>query len=629
MKRLNLILALILGLTACTPASPVTTAVGTSPATAATPSETTTAQTQVQTQASSQAITTVPIAAGLSTSTDGEFDWRNAAVYYAMTDRFYNGDPANDDSYGRVRTDAKGLDHATFHGGDFKGLTQKIEEGYFTDLGINAIWMTAPYEQVHGFVGGGDGEFAHYAFHGYYALDWTMVDKSFGTREEFRQLVDAAHDKGIRVILDVVLNHTGYNTVRDMAEYGFGSFFTGEIDGDWQPAEGERYDAYHELIDYQDEAAWQKWWGSDWVRAGLPGYQRGGSDDYTMTLAGLPDIITEAAEPVALPPVLNTKWAQESGADFEPWRLEKAEELRRDLKLPPAGYISAWLTAWVEEFGIDGFRIDTAKHVERAIWQELKASADAALKTWRKTNPASPGADFTDDFFMVGEVWGKGLELSEYYDQGFDALINFTFQGDGYEGPAYKSATMAKVFQTYADTLNKQGTNVLSYISSHDTKLFPRKKQLEGVTYLLLLPGALEIFYGDETARPYISTGRDFTMGTRGSMNWESIDQDVNEHFKKLGSFRARNLAVGAGSHTQLAQSPLIFQRDYAKNGLTNTVIVAMDQVDGAVIKVDTAFADGTLVRDAYTGFGYEVRGGTITVDADPSGLVLLEAVAP
>lgn len=626
MKQLKLILALVLTLTACTPGTtPGTTAAGTAPAGTTSPAETTPAQTQ----ASTQAIVTVPIAEGVTTSTEGEFDWRNAAVYYAMTDRFFNGDPANDDSYGRVRTDAKGLDHATFHGGDFKGLTRKISEGYFTDLGINAIWLTAPYEQVHGFVGGGDGEFAHYAFHGYYALDWTMVDRSFGTREEFRQLVDAAHDKGIRIILDVVLNHTGYNTVRDMAEYGFGSFLDETVDGDWQPAEGERYDAYHELIDYQDEASWQKWWGPDWVRAGLPGYQRGGSDDYTMTLAGLPDIITEATEPVALPPVLKTKWARESGADYEPWRLETAGDLRRDLELPPADYISAWLTAWVEEFGIDGFRIDTAKHVERDIWEDLKTSADGALKNWRKANPESPGADFRDDFFMVGEVWGKGLELSEYYDQGFDALINFTFQGDGYEGPAYKPATMAKVFQTYADTLTRQGTNVLSYISSHDTKLFPRKKQLEGVTYLLLLPGALEIFYGDETARPYVSTGRDFTMGTRGDMNWEAIDEEVYDHFKKLGSFRARNLAVGAGRHTQLAQSPLIFQRDYEKNGLANTVIVAMDQVDGAVLDVSTAFADGTLLRDAYTGLGYEVDSGTITVDADPSGLVLLEAVEP
>ena len=246
----------------------------------------------------------VELPKGAKTSTEDQFNWRNATVYYAMTDRFYNGNPDNDESYGRKKIDAKGLNHGTFQGGDFKGLTDKISEGYFTDLGVNAIWLSAPYEQVHGFVGGGDGEFAHYAFHGYYALDWTMVDRNFGTKEEFAQLVDTAHAHGIRIILDVVLNHTGYNTLKDMATYEFGSFKNGEIDGNWEPKGEERYDAYHELINYEDETAWQKWWGTDWVRAGLPGYDRGGGDDYTMILAGLPDIMTEKSDSVDLPPIL-------------------------------------------------------------------------------------------------------------------------------------------------------------------------------------------------------------------------------------------------------------------------------------------------------------------------------------
>lgn len=572
---------------------------------------------------------TVPVPDTARTSTEDAFDWRNAAVYYAMTDRFYNGDPGNDESYGRVKVDARGLDHATFHGGDFRGLTEKIREGYFTDLGINAIWMTAPYEQIHGFVGGGDGEFAHYAFHGYYALDWTMADANFGTLEEFRELVDTAHASGIRIILDVVLNHTGYNTVKDMAEYDFGAFADPAMDGDWQPEDGERYDAYHESIDYQNEDRWQNWWGADWVRAGLPGYDRGGSDDYTMTLAGLPDIKTETGDPVDLPPVLVTKWDREKGPEFDPWRLPMAEDLRQTMDLPPAGYIVAWLTAWVREFGIDGFRIDTAKHVELPVWNDLKFQADEALKAWRTQHPEAPGADFTDDFFMVGEVWGQGLENNEYYEQGFDALINFTLQGESFEGPAYRSETMPAVFQRYADTLSAQGTNVLSYLSSHDTKLFPRKKLRDGLTYLLLLPGGLEVFYGDETGRPYVSTGRDLTMGTRGFMNWDSIDREVHEHFKKLGSFRARNLAVGAGSHTEISREPFIFQRDYEQGDLVNTVLVAMDQIPGAILDVSAAFGDGDLIRDAYTMKGYRVTGGTVRVDPDPSGLVLLEKIEP
>lgn len=571
----------------------------------------------------------VELPKGAKTSTEDQFNWRNATVYYAMTDRFYNGNPDNDESYGRKKIDAKGLNHGTFQGGDFKGLTDKISEGYFTDLGVNAIWLSAPYEQVHGFVGGGDGEFAHYAFHGYYALDWTMVDRNFGTKEEFAQLVDTAHAHGIRIILDVVLNHTGYNTLKDMATYEFGSFKNGEIDGNWEPKGEERYDAYHELINYEEETAWQKWWGTDWVRAGLPGYDRGGGDDYTMILAGLPDIMTEKSDSVDLPPVLVTKWAQERGDEFLAWRLNQAKDLRQTMDLSPAGYISAWLTAWVREFGIDGFRIDTAKHVELEVWDQLKNQASEALIQWRSENPDAPGADFEDDFFMVGEVWGQGLEKTEYHEHGFDALINFSFQGESFEGPAYRKDTMPAVFQRYADTLNDQAINVLTYISSHDTKLFPRKKLKDGLTYQLLLPGALEVFYGDETARLYVSTGRDLTMGTRSFMNWDDIDLEVFEHFKKLGTFRARNLAVGAGVHTEISQDPFIFKRDYNKGNESNTVLIAMNQSKETSLDVSMAFSDGDLLRDAYTMTAYKVEAGKIRLEPHESGLVLLERLIP
>ncbi|MBQ2474482.1 MAG: alpha-amylase, partial [Ruminococcus sp.] len=110
-----------------------------------------------------------------------DFTWDNANVYFLLTDRFYNGDTSNDHSYGRT-LDANGnplsgwnTAPCTFHGGDFAGITQKINEGYFDNMGVNAIWISAPYEQIHGFVdSGGESQpahFAHYSYHGYYVLD--------------------------------------------------------------------------------------------------------------------------------------------------------------------------------------------------------------------------------------------------------------------------------------------------------------------------------------------------------------------------------------------------------------------------------------------------------------------------
>ena len=151
-----------------------------------------------------------------------------------LTDRFRNGDTSNDHSYNRG-LDKNGNvinvsdDRGTFHGGDFKGVTQSIKEGYFNNLGVNAIWISAPYEQIHGYIVGGDGSpsFAHYSYHGYYVLDYTNSDANFGTMDEFKELVDTAHEHGIRVVMDIVLNHAGYNSLYDMNEYDFGSFKSG------------------------------------------------------------------------------------------------------------------------------------------------------------------------------------------------------------------------------------------------------------------------------------------------------------------------------------------------------------------------------------------------------------------
>lgn len=89
--------------------------------------------------------------------------------------------------------------------------------------------VSAPYEQIHGYVDSGKG-FAHYSYHGYYVLDYTETDANFGTKEEFQTLVDTAHKHGIRVVLDIVMNHSGYNSVADMEEFGFGTLLPGASD---------------------------------------------------------------------------------------------------------------------------------------------------------------------------------------------------------------------------------------------------------------------------------------------------------------------------------------------------------------------------------------------------------------
>ena len=111
-----------------------------------------------------------------STNIETPFVWENANIYFLLTDRFYNADSLNDVNFNRTKSTAK---LRGFEGGDILGITKKIEEGYFTNLGINAIWFTPIVAQVHGAVDEGTG--ATYGYHGYWAKDWTALDPNFGT----------------------------------------------------------------------------------------------------------------------------------------------------------------------------------------------------------------------------------------------------------------------------------------------------------------------------------------------------------------------------------------------------------------------------------------------------------------
>ncbi len=138
--------------------------------------------------------------------------WNNAIVYFMMTDRFANGDKKNDQVFDR-KQDAAVL--RNFMGGDIKGITNKINDGYFNALGVDVLWMTPLNEQVHGYWDEDWGR--SYPFHGYWIKDWTNVDPNFGTESEMKNMIATAHANGIRVLADVVINHTGPKTKIDVA----------------------------------------------------------------------------------------------------------------------------------------------------------------------------------------------------------------------------------------------------------------------------------------------------------------------------------------------------------------------------------------------------------------------------
>ena len=527
----------------------------------------------------------------------------NPIVYFVVTDRFLDGNPANNQSYGRRREADPAQDIGTFHGGDLAGLTARLREGWFKQLGVNAIWITAPVEQIHGWVVGGNKEFKHYAYHGYYALDYTRLDANMGTEDELRVFVDAAHAQGIRVLFDVVMNHPGYGDIQSLSEYvgPKGEKKDGML---WKGYEAATLRDYHSYIDYNDPA-WLRWWGPDWIRAGLRGYTEGGRDDYTMQLAYLPDFKTDSPKAVGLPPLLANK------PDTRAVALSDTTV---------RGYLVKWLSQWVADYGIDGFRCDTVKHVEPDSWRALKQASSAALAQWKRQHPDQAVDDAP--FWMTGEYWGHGIARSPSFDAGFDNMINFDFQ-EAAES-VRSAADLDRLYAAYARELAAPARhNVLSYLSSHDTHLYDRTRLYDGANALLLAPGGVQIYYGDETARPAgPAVAGDKQQATRSDMNWTAVDQALLAHWRKLGSFRARHVALARGVHARLAETPYTFSRVHADD----RVVVALGATGTAQITVGPVFADGARVRDAYSGQTATVVQGKVNVTADARGAVLIEA---
>ncbi|HEY3447736.1 MAG TPA: alpha-amylase family glycosyl hydrolase [Myxococcales bacterium] len=130
------------------------------------------------------------------------FDWRDAVLYFVLVDRFLDGDAANNDPLQNVES------IANWRGGDWKGVLDKVNSNYFNDLGVNALWLSVPFEQTDRAGAGMGGDTHQYAgYHGYWPKDITKPEPRLGSEADFKALVDAAHAKGIKILIDYAMNH--------------------------------------------------------------------------------------------------------------------------------------------------------------------------------------------------------------------------------------------------------------------------------------------------------------------------------------------------------------------------------------------------------------------------------------
>jgi alpha-amylase len=525
-----------------------------------------------------------------ATAVETPFVWEGANLYFLLVDRFHNGNPENDNII--PRNEETGV-LRNFMGGDLRGVIQKIDEGYFTKLGINAIWMTPIVEQIHGAVDEGTGN--TYGFHGYWTKDWTNIDPSYGTREDLKELVEKAHVQGIRIVLDAVINHTGPVTELDPV------------------------------------------WPDTWVRTGPKCTYDSYSNYIDCTLVeNLPDVLTESNEPVELPEHLIEKWKKEGRYEQEIAELDAFFALTGYPRAPKY-YIMKWLSDYITDFGIDGYRVDTVKHTTEDVWADFSKVCKDVFVQYKNDNPDKVLDN--NDFFMIGEVYGYGIHGKRIYDfgdkqvdyfaHGFDNLINFDFKGDA-------NKTFEELFAKYNQAVQNdlKGVSITNYVSSHDDSWpFDKKRErsFEAGTKLLLTPGIAQVYYGDETSRSLEIPGTVGDATLRSMMNWDDIQnnpntQQVLKHFQLLGQFRKNHPAVGAGVHQEISKAPFYtFSRTFTKGDFTDKVIIGLDLPMGKKeIQVSSIFEDGTELHDALSGITTKVKDGKAVIDSQ-MGIVLLE----
>lgn len=310
--------------------------------------------------------------------------------YFVLTDRFEDGNPANNANGGGYDP----ADPSAYHGGDFAGLRNRLD--YLEGLGINAIWLT-PIFQNQSVQGGSS------AYHGYWITDFLNVDAHLGTNEEFRSLLGAAHDRGMRLFLDIITNHTA-----DVNRYsGTGDDYVAKADAPYRDASGTPFDDRDFAWDGTGEPSFPELDAAtsfplhptipngkehlrnpDWLNDVRNYHNRGastfsGENSLYGDFFGLDDLFTEKPEVVQ-------------------------------------GMIDIY-SYWIREYGIDGFRIDTVKHVNREFWHAFGHAMKRAA--------AEAG---TDHFFQFGEVFNfDPAFLSEFSTTlPLDATLDFAMAGE-------------------------------------------------------------------------------------------------------------------------------------------------------------------------------------------------------
>ena len=547
-------------------------------------------------------------------------DLTREQFYFVMADRFANGSPANDRgglTGGRLETGFDPTAKGFYHGGDLQGLIEQLD--YIEGLGTTAIWMTPSFKNkpVQGTAGA---ESAGY--HGYWITDFTKIDPHLGSNADLKTLIDAAHDRGIKVFFDIITNHTA-----DVLDYPAGAY-VGAPDNETVPYISKETRPYRDAdgVAFDDRA-----------------YALGNTFpdiDVDTSFPYVPVVPAGEAD-VKVPAWLNdptmyhnrgtSTFAGEDSeyGDFPGGDRQALDDLWTERPEVVDGMVDIYNT-WVREAGVDGFRIDTVKHVNIEFWQRF----GPALQGYAATQG-------NDDFFMFGEVYDSNPAfMSRYTTRGkLQATVDFGFQASASafakgEQRAGSSAQKMQEFYAGDDWFTDADSNAYTlptFLGNHDMGRIGKFLADTGATGNTLLErdqfahalmyttrGQPVIYYGDEQgftgdggdqdaredmfASQVASYNDNDLIGTSSTTAVSNYDttHPLYRSIRALSDLRKKHptLADGAQIHRYADEGPGIYAFSRIATGKNREYVVAANSADVAkTATFPTYSANSTFTR--------------------------------
>jgi glycosidase len=451
----------------------------------------------------------------------GAFDWRDAILYFVVVDRFANGDTSNDGAVMSVDP------AANYQGGDLEGLRQKIEAGYFDQLHVNAIWMTAPIDNADGLGIGDDGR-NYAAYHGYWPTHLDQTEEHVGSMTLLQQVVTSAHSHGLKVLLDYVMNHV-----------------------------------HQDSPVYQQHPDW--FWPNTCVCGDACSCGSVGCswDD---------------------PNLRKSCWFRPYLPDFN-FNNSAARQFSVDNAM-----------FWINQAGVDGYRLDAVKHIEPQWILDLRARV--------------PGG-----FYMIGETFTGDRNLIKQFvgASQLDGQFDFPLRAQVVKSILSRTDTMQSLDGFVASNEGFYGAGAVMghFLGNHDLPRAihlaenspefgewdpgkargwsnqpqlptgPEAFQRIGVAYAFLMttPGVPLLYYGDE-----IGMAGAGDPDNRRFMQWSGLTQNqtwLHDRIARLAAIRQQHVALRSGSRQTLAVSADGYTYQMSTSG--DRVIIALNRGDGTI----------------------------------------------